>query len=231
MALEFRPLHPLFAAEASGADLRRPLAAEAVRYPLNYGSAEELRTAGVHALCASPAEIPAVLAKANQANLKANIERHFYFIDRAAAQGAEFIGFPELSLNGYNFSTTTTWTPPSGPSGARSVNAGPGQPSGPSDIVDDAMRLLKAEPALPVDAEKIDWMRMDYAPRAAIGADRVIAAVDSRGGRVAIAVGEATSNFTSRPERKPRSCSAEKSRGSAVAMRMLLSSTAIGTTW
>lgn len=31
MALEFRPLHPLFAAEGSGADLRRPLPADAVR--------------------------------------------------------------------------------------------------------------------------------------------------------------------------------------------------------
>src|SRR5205085_5608819 len=31
MALRFRPLHPLFAAEASGLDLRRPLERETVR--------------------------------------------------------------------------------------------------------------------------------------------------------------------------------------------------------
>src|SRR5437660_79794 len=48
-------------------------------------------------------------AKANRAGLDANLRRHLYFIDRAAADGAEFVGFPELSLNGYRFSKTTTW--------------------------------------------------------------------------------------------------------------------------
>ncbi len=45
----------------------------------------------------------------NQANLQANLKRHFYFIDRLAADGAEFIGFPELSVNGYHFSKSMTW--------------------------------------------------------------------------------------------------------------------------
>src|SRR4051794_37623989 len=48
-------------------------------------------------------------AKANRAALDANLRRHFYFIDKAAAQGAEFVGFPELSLNGYSFSKNTLW--------------------------------------------------------------------------------------------------------------------------
>jgi len=47
--------------------------------------------------------------KDNAKALMANAERHLYFIDRAAKQGAEFIGFPELSLNGYSFSKNTTW--------------------------------------------------------------------------------------------------------------------------
>ncbi|RPH45596.1 MAG: hypothetical protein EHM91_07565 [Planctomycetota bacterium] len=41
---------------------------------------------------------------ANKANLQANLKRHLYFIDKLAAEGVEFIGFPELSINGYNFS-------------------------------------------------------------------------------------------------------------------------------
>src|SRR4051812_299894 len=44
-----------------------------------------------------------------KANIKANLKRHFYFIDLLAEEGAEFIGFPELSLNGYRFSKTMTW--------------------------------------------------------------------------------------------------------------------------
>jgi predicted amidohydrolase len=54
-------------------------------------------------------------AKANQANLAANVKRHFHFIDRLAAEGAEFIGFPELSLNGYHFSNNTIWLRLDGP--------------------------------------------------------------------------------------------------------------------
>ncbi|MBL0173882.1 MAG: type III pantothenate kinase [Ignavibacteria bacterium] len=65
-----------------------------------------------------------------------------------------------------------------------------------SAMADDALRLLKAEPALPVDAEKIDWMRMDYAPRAAIGADRVCCVLGLReqygGPAVAVDFGTAT---------------------------------------
>jgi len=52
---------------------------------------------------------------ANQKNLQTNLERHLYFIDLATAQGAEFVGFPELSLNGYHFSKTMTWLSLSGP--------------------------------------------------------------------------------------------------------------------
>lgn len=54
-------------------------------------------------------------AKQNQANLQANLKRHFYFIDKLAAEGAEFIGFPELSLNGYHFSKNMTWLRLDGP--------------------------------------------------------------------------------------------------------------------
>lgn len=53
--------------------------------------------------------------KVNEANLQANLKRHFYFIDRLAADGAEFIGFPELSVNGYHFSKTMTWLKLDGP--------------------------------------------------------------------------------------------------------------------
>lgn len=45
----------------------------------------------------------------NQANIQANLKRHLYFIDRLAGEGAEFIGFPELSINGYHFSSGMTW--------------------------------------------------------------------------------------------------------------------------
>jgi predicted amidohydrolase len=49
------------------------------------------------------------------AALEANLKRHFYFIERAAAQGAEFVGFPELSLNCYSFSKNTLWLKLDGP--------------------------------------------------------------------------------------------------------------------
>lgn len=48
-------------------------------------------------------------ATANRAALDANLKRHVYFIDKTTADGAEFVGFPELSLNGYGFSKTMTW--------------------------------------------------------------------------------------------------------------------------
>ncbi len=51
----------------------------------------------------------------NRKNIRTNLDRHLYFIDRAAAQGAEFVGFPELSINGYRFSAHTTWLSLDGP--------------------------------------------------------------------------------------------------------------------
>jgi predicted amidohydrolase len=52
---------------------------------------------------------------ANRKNIQANLRRHADFIDRLAADGAEFIGFPELSINGYHFSKTMTWLELDGP--------------------------------------------------------------------------------------------------------------------
>ncbi|MBV8879537.1 MAG: carbon-nitrogen hydrolase family protein, partial [Planctomycetaceae bacterium] len=52
---------------------------------------------------------------ANQAAIQANLQRHAAFIDKLAAEGAEFIGFPELSVNGYHFSKTMTWLKLDGP--------------------------------------------------------------------------------------------------------------------
>jgi predicted amidohydrolase len=54
-------------------------------------------------------------AAANKAAIEANLRRHTYFIDRAVAQGAEFVGFPELSINGYRFSDRMTWLALDGP--------------------------------------------------------------------------------------------------------------------
>lgn len=51
----------------------------------------------------------------NQAAIAANLRRHLYFVDRLAAEGADFIGFPELSLNGYHFSPAMTWLKLDGP--------------------------------------------------------------------------------------------------------------------
>jgi predicted amidohydrolase len=53
--------------------------------------------------------------EANKANLHANLKRHLDFIDRLAVDGAEFVGFPELSLNGYSFSKHMTWLRLDGP--------------------------------------------------------------------------------------------------------------------
>jgi predicted amidohydrolase len=52
---------------------------------------------------------------ANRKNIEANLERHRAYIDRATAQGAEFVGFPELSINGYHFSPCMTWLSLDGP--------------------------------------------------------------------------------------------------------------------
>ncbi len=51
----------------------------------------------------------------NIKNIKINLERHLYFIDKAVEQGAEFIGFPELSINGYRFSKNMMWLKLNGP--------------------------------------------------------------------------------------------------------------------
>jgi predicted amidohydrolase len=54
-------------------------------------------------------------AAANKKNIQANLGRHIYFIDKLAADGAEFIGFPEASINGYRYSANTTWLSLDGP--------------------------------------------------------------------------------------------------------------------
>src|SRR6187549_2828503 len=54
-------------------------------------------------------------AAANKANIEANLKRHLYFIEKLAAEGVEFVGFPELSINGYNFSATMAWLSLTGP--------------------------------------------------------------------------------------------------------------------
>ncbi len=53
--------------------------------------------------------------KLNDANIQANLKRHLHFIDKLAGEGVEFIGFPELSINGYAFSKTMTWLRLDGP--------------------------------------------------------------------------------------------------------------------
>ena len=54
-------------------------------------------------------------AAVNKANIQANLKRHLYFIDKLAADGVEFVGFPELSVNGYKFSKTMVWLSLDGP--------------------------------------------------------------------------------------------------------------------
>jgi len=54
-------------------------------------------------------------AEGNQANIQANLKRHLSFIEKLAAEGVEFVGFPELSINGYAFSKTMAWLSLSGP--------------------------------------------------------------------------------------------------------------------
>ena len=54
-------------------------------------------------------------AAANRKNIQTNLNRHMDFIDSLAAQGVEFVGFPELSINGYHFSANMTWLSLTGP--------------------------------------------------------------------------------------------------------------------
>ena len=54
-------------------------------------------------------------AKANEVAIQANLKRHAYFIDKLASEGAEFIGFPELSINGYRFNKNMSWLKLDGP--------------------------------------------------------------------------------------------------------------------
>jgi predicted amidohydrolase len=54
-------------------------------------------------------------AAANKANIDANLKRHLFFIEKLAAEGVEFVGFPELSINGYDFSKTMAWLSVTGP--------------------------------------------------------------------------------------------------------------------
>ena len=51
----------------------------------------------------------------NRANIAVNLKRHFFFIDRLAAEKVDFVGFPEISLNGYRFSKNMTWLKIDGP--------------------------------------------------------------------------------------------------------------------
>jgi predicted amidohydrolase len=54
-------------------------------------------------------------AEYNQASIDANLKRHCYFIDTLAQQGVEFVGFPEMSITGYEFSPWMTWLRIDGP--------------------------------------------------------------------------------------------------------------------
>jgi predicted amidohydrolase len=47
--------------------------------------------------------------------LQGNIDRHLAFVERAAAKGADFVGFPELSINGYAFNKDVIWMAVDGP--------------------------------------------------------------------------------------------------------------------
>ncbi len=54
-------------------------------------------------------------AKANETAIQANLKRHTYFIGKLADEGAEFVGFPELSINGYRFNKSMSWLKLDGP--------------------------------------------------------------------------------------------------------------------
>jgi len=47
--------------------------------------------------------------EAGKTALRANVDRHHWFIDYCADRGARFVGFPEVSLQGYRFSDHTRW--------------------------------------------------------------------------------------------------------------------------
>jgi predicted amidohydrolase len=96
----------LFLALAQSAPKGKPAAAKADPNP------GHLRMALV---CMKSLTTDSADAAANARNLRTNLDRHLYFIDRAAAQGAEFVGFPELSVNGYRFSANTVWLSLTGP--------------------------------------------------------------------------------------------------------------------
>lgn len=49
------------------------------------------------------------------AAIRQNLDRHLYFVDRLAAEGVEFIGFPECSINGYRYSDRMVWLKQDGP--------------------------------------------------------------------------------------------------------------------
>jgi predicted amidohydrolase len=84
----------------------------ALASPAQEKKADHLRMALVNVRCDTSAGPD---AKANQAAIDANLKRHVWFIDKLAGEGAEFVGFPELSLNGYKFSKTMQWLKLDGP--------------------------------------------------------------------------------------------------------------------
>jgi hypothetical protein len=53
--------------------------------------------------------------EAAKAAMRANLARHVRFIDKAADAGAEFVGFPELSINGYRMGPNVQWLAADGP--------------------------------------------------------------------------------------------------------------------
>jgi predicted amidohydrolase len=55
--------------------------------------------------------------------LQANLDRHLYFIGKAAAAKARFVGFPELSINGYRFGPHMQWLRTDGPEVRRLADA------------------------------------------------------------------------------------------------------------
>lgn len=75
-------------------------------------SFDKLRIALVNIRCVY-SDLPDPTAK--QTAVQTNIDRHMLFVDRALAQGAQFIGFPELSLNGYRISDNMAWLRLDGP--------------------------------------------------------------------------------------------------------------------
>jgi len=54
-------------------------------------------------------------ATTDQANLQTNLNNILAWTDAAAAQGAEFVGFPELCLNGYAYASNMSWLSLTGP--------------------------------------------------------------------------------------------------------------------